>query len=167
MKLKNLLIEKSYTPLVRLYNSIKSDIINYNFKRGEKVLVKHKSWEEPRTMIVSKPGKQPILKRGGIEVDLKFISGYDFVLPEDTLEKSKKNVKSKKIKRMSKSNYFKLLKDMIHGLEHEDSGIFYDQAENIYNTNKAAVEYVVRVYNVRTKSQAIEQIANDLQTFAK
>lgn len=156
-----------------LYSINKTKIQEYNYTVGEDVTVKHKSWNEPKTMKVVKPGKYPDLQLGALIIELRDYNINDFVIIPEKLrtglvqpDKVKRTSYARE-KRLTKRDYFKNLKDMIRGLEHEDSSYFWDQAENIYLSQPEMVDYVKKVYGIWKKNDIIEQMSNDMQIYAK
>lgn len=156
-----------------LYNLNADKIKDYNYTIGENVTVKHKSWKEPRVMQVIKPGKYPDLQLGALVIELRSYNINDFIIiPEKLRGELQQPEKGKRAnyareKRLTKREYFKNLKDMIRGLEHEDHSYFWDQAENIYTSQPDMVDYVKKIYGIWRKNDVIEQLTNDMEIYAK
>lgn len=156
-----------------LYNLNADKIKDYNYTIGENVTVKHKSWKEPRVMQVIKPGKYPDLQLGALVIELRSYNINDFIIiPEKLRGELQQPEKGKRAnyvreKRLTKREYFKNLKDMIRGLEHEDHSYFWDQAENIYTSQPDMVDYVKKIYGIWRKNDVIEQLTNDMEIYVK
>ena len=89
------LIKEQIKSILREQNIVK----DYDFKTGEEVEVEHQTWSEPRTMIVTKPGRKPTLreKDGVVEIDLRYgTDKYDYIMPVSLIEKEKADLSSSK-----------------------------------------------------------------------
>jgi len=112
-KIRNIIKKEIYSALKE---EVSSKVKGYKYSVGEKVILKHKSWPKPRTMVVSIPGELPELKHGAITIHFSQINmkDFDFIVPE----KIKSDIENEN--NLEYNKFFKKVrKNRLYGKERE------------------------------------------------
>ena len=157
------------------FSKNRQEIENRQWKEGEEVFVKHRTWAEPREMEVVLKGSKVFFEAKPISLEMKYGFGdYDFVIPMDELPKAER---AKREKGLTKRDYQKMVKDMVSGHEDSDRSIIYDLAENLFNSIEfwKLAEYMEKHENIhggykgfgsqQHQNDIIERIVDDMEMY--
>jgi hypothetical protein len=167
------------------YSLYKKLVDEYDWKIGDEVTIEHKTWNAPRTMIVT--SIKPELTLELAPVVLKFppaqMRDFLFVLPTELIPEVDEIIKAykkdqrgpkkitEKTKTISEKKYWEILTDFSEpgdtGIEDYDpdtSGFAFDMAENIYYSFPEIITYVRKEYGLNSKADIMERIQWDIES---
>jgi hypothetical protein len=170
--------KNNYAEYFFLYKDL---LDNYDFQQGEEVTLQHKTWNNPRTMIVTKPGFAPTLEAQPITINLSpgYFKDYLFILPYSIIEEVDKLIKdykkgkrsprkiTEKTKIISKNKYWKILNEFTDPGDEGDpfeNEYTFEMALTIYDSFPEVISYIKKEYQIFSKNDIVERIQWDLES---